>query len=299
METADPKWGTPMFIGETESVGDILSSRFTDVTGRTRYSAMSALYNHRERYLAGDEIYRSICSELSGVAREAEISQAHEIEPEPLINMQRNMDKLNKVFYGCYANGGWASSSTAEAKMNGRPYLYAIGGPLRVYSWNWHTQTYDLCSTTYGQITDGGSLNWSWIGDEHSYITRYGWNHYSVSDTEGAVAFFKTNQDKVRSATAYYMNISLRTEYNSGNVNDEWKFVITKCPLTKSGTVTLYDGVYDAWKTSGMTDSRTWGADMAAALGYTLDPSNLDMQFAVYDTFLDFLEVTYEPNTTL
>ena len=139
LENTDPVWGTPMFIDESESVGDILSSRFTDVTSRTRYSPLSAYNNNRYKFLAGDEIYRSICSELSGVDREDALSSAHEIETEPLIKMQRNMNKLNKVFYGCYGNGGWASSSTSEAKMNGRPYLYAIGGPLRMYHWNWHT----------------------------------------------------------------------------------------------------------------------------------------------------------------
>jgi len=57
------------------------------------------------------------------------------------------------------------------------------------------------------------------------------------------------------------MNI---TVYSDGTPNwSEWKFILTKCPLTKSGTATLNDGVYDAWKTSNMTDSRTWGGDMA------------------------------------
>ena len=87
LETTDPVWGTPMFLDENESVEDVIADTFTDVTSRTRYSPVNDIGISRNSMLATGEIYQSLCSEMSGASREGELSDAHELDPEPIINM--------------------------------------------------------------------------------------------------------------------------------------------------------------------------------------------------------------------
>ena len=207
------------------------------------------------------------------------------------------MNKLKKVFYGCYQNYGWGEQSSRETDVKGRPYMYSVGGPTRLYEWDSYTQTFPVKSTAYRGIVTGGSANFSWrnILPENIHIDS-NWTHYAISDTDLTLAFNKGLESKVVGATLYLI---MSTVYRGdGWTTSEWKWVLNKLPLHKSGTVALSDGVHDAWVANNMRDARQWGAALAGAFNYTLDTTK-DILFAIYPVGACYLEVEYEPNTMM
>lgn len=303
LENYDPVWGTPMFLDEDESVEDVLGSgEFVDVTSRTRYDPNDGQTGmDRNNFLAGDEIYRSICAELTGVSREAELSDAHELDPEPIIKLQKNMNKLFKVFYGCYANLSGAASPS-QLTIRTRPYLWGIGTSGGTVWGSSQDEEPDVIKYQYSNLGfgNGTSTNWTPYSYTHTTTTRHsGWNQYYVCDGETSLAFQHDNQSKVKSVKLWFGDKVLYYEGTTPSRRDDL-WVLTKVNLSKRGSMTLGDGkTYETWQTSGLTDSRPWASRMMDWRGHSLNPNFYEQHMAIYTTYFNFLEVTYEPNTLM